>query len=279
MFGYIMDYCKKNNINLDIYTNMSSDLGWLNFYKNYFNCNYIDFETFDFENNNYDKIILTTDDDRNYFRKSPSKKLLLDNKYLDKTISIDHYYKSRNSIKNQIGVRLFLFRPTIDWILPVYRLINLEKKVNNSTIVCLGSSIQMNFNNFNNFDKYKFILICRGLNTKYFEKYSNFTCYSNLNTNDMINILKNASYVYISKKNKEYIENKMSAAIPLAMNCLCTLIMPKKMNDIYKFKSAITYEDKINLIEPNPELVNEDLDDLLKHRDSIFDKYLLTQTA
>jgi hypothetical protein len=95
----------------------------------------------------------------------------------------------------------------------------------------------------------------------------------------MINILKNASYVYISKKNKEYIENKMSAAIPLAMNCLCTLIMPKKMNDIYKFKSAITYEDKINLIEPNPELVNEDLDDLLKHRDSIFDKYLLTQTA
>ena len=71
----------------------------------------------------------------------------------------------------------------------------------------------------------------------------------------------------------------MSAAIPLALNCLCTLILPKKMNDIYKFKSAITYEDKINLIEPNPELVNEDLDNLLKHRDSIFDKYLLTQKA
>jgi hypothetical protein len=51
------------------------------------------------------------------------------------------------------------------------------------------------------------------------------------------------------------------------------------MNDIYKFKSTITYEDKINLIEPNVELVNEDLDDLLKHRDSIFDKYLLTQKA
>lgn len=270
MFGYVIDYCKKNSIKLDIYTNQLNDIGWLKFYESYFNCNYIDYTKFQYEND-YDKIILLTDDDRRFLNKGS---------HLDKTICIDHFFVLRNkSINIHIGTRFYTARPSLDWILPVYRLINVEEKINNSTIVCIGVSIPNNFMNFSYFDKYKFILIGRHINKMHYEKYNNITCHSNLNTTDMIDLLKNSSYVYISNKDPEHLDKKISAAIPLAMNCLCTLIMPKKMNDIYKFKSAITYEDKINLIEPNPELVNEDLDDLLKHRDSIFDKYLLTQKA
>jgi hypothetical protein len=270
MFGYIMDYCKKNNINLDIYTNQLKDMGWLKFYESYFTFNYIDYTKFQYEND-YDKIILLTDDDTLFLNKGS---------HLDKTICIDHSCFLRNKLINiHIGTRFYTDRPSLDWILPVYRLINLEEKVNNSTIVCIGSSIPIDFSNFINFTNYKLILINRNINSKAFKKYNNVTCYKNLDTSNMIEILKKSSYVLISNIDKEHMCQKISAAIPLGINCLCNLILPKKMNDIYKFKSAITYEDKINLTEPNPELVNEDLDDLLKHRDSIFDKYLLTQKA
>jgi hypothetical protein len=270
MFGYIIDYCKKNSIKLDIYTNQLNDIGWLKFYENYFNCNYIDYTKFQYENE-YDKIILLTDDDRRFLNKGS---------HLDKTICIDHSCFLRNKAINiHIGTRFYTIRPSLDWILPVYRLINVKEKVNNSIIVCIGSSIPKNFTHFINFTNYKFIFIDRRINEKTYEKYDNITCYNSLDTSMMIEILKKSSYVLISDIDKEHMCQKISAAIPLALNCLCTLIIPKKMNDIYKFKSTITYEDKINLIEPNVELVNEDLDDLLKHRDSIFNKYLLTQKA
>ena len=51
MFGYVIDYCKKNSINLDIYTNMSSDLGWFDFYKSIFSINIIDYKNFLYDNN------------------------------------------------------------------------------------------------------------------------------------------------------------------------------------------------------------------------------------
>jgi len=271
MFGYIIDYCKTKSYNLDIYTPTSFDLGWLDFYKKIFTINIIDSNNFPYEKNNYNKIILATDDDKYFLNKGH---------HLDKTICIDHYTGLRNkSIRIHIGTRFFTTRPELDWILPVYRLIKVEDKIKNSTIVCIGRFIPLNFTNFNNFENNNFILINRTINSKKYEKYNNITCYSQMNTSHMIDILKIASYVLVTDINKDHIDKSMSASIPLALNCLCTLILPKKMNDIYKFKSAITYEDKINLIEPNPELVNEDLDDLLKHRDSIFDKYLLTQKA
>ena len=80
IFGYIIDYCIKKNVRLDIYTVSDNDLGWLSFYIiNFIPGNDTNYDFNDQEdklirfypinkyaiNNDYDKVILTTDDDTN----------------------------------------------------------------------------------------------------------------------------------------------------------------------------------------------------------------------
>jgi hypothetical protein len=123
MFGYIIDYCNNKNIKLDIYTQLEIDLGWIQFYKitlikNNNNINFIDVKTFP-PNNNYDKVILTTDDDQG----------IPDQIITEKYICIDHYINLRRPvIITHIATRFFGTRPKLDWILPVYQLINVDEK-------------------------------------------------------------------------------------------------------------------------------------------------------
>lgn len=89
----------------------------------------------------------------------------------------------------------------------------------------------------------------------------------------MIDMIKCSDYIYISD-NEDFISSKISSSIPLGLDCLCTLIMPAKMNEYYNFNSVITYSDKIVLRAPDYEKVNNDLENMVKNRDSIFYKYI-----
>jgi hypothetical protein len=86
MFGYIIDYCNKKNIKLDIYTPLNIDLGWIQFYKDILIKNdkikFIEFTSFPAKND-YDKVILTTDDDKS----------IPDNIITDKYICIEEIAK------------------------------------------------------------------------------------------------------------------------------------------------------------------------------------------
>ena len=100
MFGYIIDYCIQKNIRLDIYTVSDNDLGWLSFYIiQYIPGNDLNYDFKNQEgkliqfypingytiNNDYDKVILTTDDDFNIPEEIMN----------DKFICIDHHMTNR----------------------------------------------------------------------------------------------------------------------------------------------------------------------------------------
>jgi GR25 family glycosyltransferase involved in LPS biosynthesis len=276
MFGYIIDYCNKKNIKLDIYTPLEIDLGWIKFYTDHLiknnKINFIDVKSFP-PMNDYDKIILTTDDDTS----------ISDQIITDKYICIDHYINLRRPVVlNHISTRYFPKRPNLDWIIPVYRLINIDEKIKitRNNVICIGRSCPQNIesfkNKFDNFDNTNFIFIDRHLhNFQYiYEGYKNITCLNRLDTSDMIDLLKNSSYILITEENQDHIDKSMSASIPLAFSCMCNLIMPEKMNEHYNFKSVITYSKKITLTEPNFKLINKELDELLNRRDTIFNKYI-----
>jgi hypothetical protein len=271
MFGYIIAYCIYKNYKLDIYTNLSNNIGWIEFYEKLFPKSFkiIDKKYYNHENK-YDKIILTTDDD-NYF---------LDNWINDKIIAIDHtHVNRRNKVKIHIGTRFYIDRPSMDWILPVYRMIDLEtkKKISKKNIVFIGRNSTVNLDylkKFNNFNNYNFILVSRNINFKQFNGIKNIKTYNWLSTSEMINMMKESDYVFISDHNKNHFHKSMSASIPLALNCLCTMLIPEEMNKHYKFKSVITYKNNIIIKNPNYELVNQDLVQMIKHRNQIFDKYI-----
>ena len=281
MFGYLIDYCKQKNYNLDIYTTDYNNYGFIKFYFHFFQFkNFFDVQTYN-SNNKYDKIILTTDNDYNFHAFGYNLERPL-TKY---GICINHIDFNRNlSFIDHIGTRFYINNPKQDWALPVYRICDLKNKKDNhlNLIVCIGKgNMFRNIERFKDYDTYNFIIIGRDfLESVDYSKHKNIKVYSKLDTSAMIEILKLASYVFINNEiNKVHIENSMSGSIPLALNCLCNLIMPKAMNDLYKLKSPITYEEnqKIEISKPNFDLVNEDLNNMIEHRNNVFNKYLKSE--
>ena len=273
MFGYIIDYCKNKNIELDIYTETAHEMGWLKYYIINYN-KYVKFFSLTNFNpdNNYNKIILTTDDDFKFKEDWINKK----------TICIDHHHTNRRpNVPIHISTRYFYTRPLCEWVLPVYRLIDVDtkKSITVKQIVCVGRAnspeIFFNFEKiFKNFNELQFIFIDRHIDCTKYENYSNIKCYNKLDTTEMINILKKSEYVFFSNNNKDHINLSMSGSIPLAFSCLCTCIMPQKMNEYYNFKSVITYNDKaIKIVSSNFDNVNTELEMLLEQKNKIFDKY------
>ena len=280
MFGYIIDYCLSKNIELDIYTVNVYDINWLEYYNLFFhkNINYYPINRFNYIINDYNVVILTTDDEKLYNIELNKNKL----------ICIDHCYNNRRPyVPIHIGTRFYHTRPDLDYALPVYRIMRLQNKkellknVKQTNILCIGKyncqdTIDTLKKRFNNFNELNFIFIDRYLNDFCTLDEPNIKKYNRLNTVNMIGLLAQSHYVYISMVHLDHIAKSMSGAIPLAFNCLCQLIMPKEMNKYYNFKSAITYtkNESITLSTYDCDIVDVELEELLYHKYKIFDKYI-----
>jgi mannosyltransferase OCH1-like enzyme len=275
MFGYVIDYCVSKNIELDIYTETNNNMEWLKFYLLTFPTKSFTLKKLSTYEpiNQYSKILLLTDDD-----------FVFKNSWINnKVVCIDHFNINRRpQINTHIGVRYFTDRPYLDYCTQVYRLIDIETKqrISNKNIVIIGNNARYftkkHINIIKNFEEYNFIFIDRNLDTfldESFKLYKNFKFYNSISTIDLIQILKESDYIFITDINEKE-KDKLSASIPLALNCLCTLIMPVKMNNYYKYKSVITYENEINIIEPTYNLVLKDLEEQIIIRNNIFDKYI-----
>lgn len=162
MFGYILYYCKENNIYVDIFTNMNNEMGWIEFYRQHFN-NFqviagtpsstfdgLSREAFDrFISNlpEYEFVFLTTDDDWAF-----SDNIIKEEHINKKVICINHKaHIRRPKARNHISTRPFLSNPwAIDslilhrnihhdhinarqWAIPCYPIIN--KKIIESKFV------------------------------------------------------------------------------------------------------------------------------------------------
>ena len=85
--------------------------------------------------------------------------------------------------------------------------------------------------------------------------------------------LKESNYILLTDIVSKRTES-ISASVSLALNCLCTMIIPKGVNKYYNFKSTIEYENEINIKEPNYKLLIDDLEYHIKHKYQVFDKYI-----
>ena len=110
MFGYIIDFCKSFNYDLDILT-VKNDMGMLQWYSDFFNNSFNYINTINFENikNNYFKVFLTTDDDFNNYVNNIND---VNGFFYNNTICINHAYVLRNlyfNSNNYIQTRYFKY--------------------------------------------------------------------------------------------------------------------------------------------------------------------------
>ena len=307
MFGYIIHYCKKNNLQLDIYTNFERQYNWFHLYEKLFANDATFFFTFyhfrEFENkrNNYDIVFIATDDDPNF-----------KNEWMTpKTICIDHHYTiRRTTATNHIATRPFKENAR-RWSLPCFKVVDISAKKRAIDIgshefaihiAIVGGTHSLkdgkyNINIINRLhpinNKYKIILhaISRNISPTMFSGINQdiqLQIYSNVDTFEMIQILEKCSYFLtdVDYNNDHSNGYSMSGGVPLAFSNLLPLILSKQNNELYNFTSAVVFDidnnDDILLSENvNPlfDLVDDERNQLMDMFDTNVKDIMSTSIA
>ena len=250
MFGFILNYAENNKYEVDIFTNQNNTLGWFDFYREKFNhFNIIDFNTFEGNTTDYFLYFLSTDDDPAF--KSEWKS--------DNVICLNHYYEIRTTnFKHYLNVANFK-DSILEYSYPCYPLINYQDKIQNTTVCIIGGNIHHTHN----------IYIINNLYSKHKIKLNIFTrkiCntnISNIDTNkfdihfiedietiNMIKILKQSSYVLINYNNNDDHNTGISCSgsVQLALSTLCKPIMTNISNKYLQIENALEFD--MNSDEP-----------------------------
>jgi len=303
MLGYLIEYCQNYTIELHIY---SSFINWhigqtySSWYNNFFKKPII-WKTEDNldESINYDVVFLVTDDNPRY--------ALIKEKYSKKVISIEHWYLSRcENTRIKIGTRSFFNRPEIPYAFPCYNIISEKEKIeylqtqSRIQVVFVGRfnvPTSFTFSFFNNFENIDFHLIIWKMNDmyiKFLKDIPNFYIHSQIETEEMMTIMKRSHYVFFNPSYIEgYPKHKTSATLHLALSTLVKPIIPKNWNDNYNFnKNNVIEYDDLHYLTPNKQL-NLSFDDYfnslpyistqrrieISNRNFIFDNAIKTITG
>jgi hypothetical protein len=293
MIGYLLEYCYSYDVIVHIYSSFKNG-PYITWYNRFFD-RPIDWKTDNILNSTieYDIVFLVTDD-------NPKYKLIKD-RYINKTISIEHWYNSRNDVKYKVGTRLFFNRPNIPYATPCYNIISEKDKFellqikNRLQVVFVG---QVNFPNsftlafFNHFEDIDFHIIIWNIKdsyTEFLKKVPNLHIHIEIDTEEMIIIMKESHYVFFNPSYMEgYPAYKTSSTLHLALSTLVKPIIPQSWNNNYNFNSNLIIEYKdIDYSRPNKQL-NLSFDDYFQslkfmsfarrneiaHRNIVFDNMI-----
>lgn len=278
-FGYLIEYFQSwQGSVIDIYTETANHMGWLNYFQQKFP-NTFSYHYYTEYNpiNDYTLVFLITDDDMRFKNEW----------FNEKTICIVHLVDRRPSAGNRC-ISLRYYRPSLEWVLPVYHVITpeeKERKIKKGQVVCVGGGYPNNIEELNEMIQNVSNLGGRNCNficiQREFVGYEQYCTLQNVifgrsvDTTEMINILIESEYVYIrdlgGPDKKDYTTNMMTSILPLAMSCLCKLVMSEKMNSNYKFKSAITYQNRDQV---SMQTVWDEFQKLQDHKFTVLDKFI-----
>jgi FkbM family methyltransferase len=262
MFGYILHYlanlAKRAPCHVSIFTEQGNNWGWLDFYKQYFGERGVIFEYLPLTHfnsvkirNQYDVIFVTTDDDFGF------KREWID----DRCIVIEHMFAARApGYTHRIGVRPFV-DSSKPWALPCYEIVrNPDEKmgwcahdVHDVHVAVIGGTEKIDTRLFNRImsaassqqSQSRVKLHCIGRSwypgcLRLESACVELVIHGTLSAADMIHCLKMCDYVLTDIVNPDHINGKlMSGCIPLAFSTLTPVIIGRRNNSIYKFKSVM----------------------------------------
>jgi hypothetical protein len=192
MIGYMIDFCRTYNHEFCIYSPIND---WKDFYEFIFGKLNWNPAIEDFNPDNYDRIIVLTDNDQNF----------IEDWHSDKCIRIDHAagLTRRPTIRKSISVRPSLINSEILWALPCYPLITRELKIASVNKEPRVNIVSVGMNTpteeqlttlFRNFQDINFHIVAREIKEKYTEP--NIFVYENASVSTMMNLLCQCDYVF-----------------------------------------------------------------------------------
>jgi len=200
------------------------------------------------------------------------------------TINIINNINNVNKINNINNIIINKFdnnNPEIKWIIPIKKNITIIKKneiiknVTNINIIYYNNyyinikDIENIFiNNFENFNNINFYIINKKNNISINNKYDNIYIINNNNNNEIIQTLMKCHYILIYNN-----ENSIEPLI-LGLSYGCQLIINKEECNNYNLKSNIILKDKIKIEKPSLEILYNEINELLNHRNITIDNII-----
>ena len=250
MLGYLLDFCISHSQEFTLFSPQFKD--WKPYYDSIFKRNIEWKPISDYSPTNFDFTFLVTDDDP-YFH----------NEWADpeRTICIDHWTGKirRNNVLIHVNTRYATKYNNIFWALPTYPVIltadeklsllnqNQNPYKDKIHVTCIGyNSTPKSADNLRdiivNYDDVVFHIVNHYIHYKY-DDVTNIKEYIDADVKLMTDLLRMSDYVLCLQNNtsKDYVNDTMSAAIPLAFNFGCQLIMPTTWNNSYQYTSPIMY--------------------------------------
>jgi hypothetical protein len=253
MFAHILDYCKNHNQEVNVYTNTTNDYGWLSYYEEVYAVKEW-YPIHQFHPEDYDCVILATDDDYAYGRFWNGK---------THVVVIEHGGRRQLSLPAQsfIQIRQLKLRtPPSDsntWAIPVWDN-KLYTKSDRLTVVSVGRSAPRDPRElqrmFSNFDDIHFIWIDRTVSCS--TGVSNIEVIRGMDTENMVKCIGEATYILLLPNgNDDYVYHSISASIPLGYSVGTPVLMLEPWVEAYELPGLIGIPDdsSIELTHPTAE--------------------------
>jgi len=261
MCGFILEFCSKNNIEIDLYLK-HMDESWIELYRKKYVFNVVDVLPCNLQD--YLFVLLLTDDDT-----SISENMISEN-----VVCIDHYYKNRRPlIKHHIPIAPFQEDIKL-YSFPVFEYINYEDKIKLlsnkqrpiitflgfSTIPYDNNTILSLIDNTSDFDIY---IINKQLHEyyKYYVNLPNIFIFENIPATKLYELLTESTYIcYIPNGSINCDMQRQCHTITSSMFVSFTtgnkLIIPKDLNKFLKLSSIVEYSygDKL-ILDKTPSLI------------------------
>jgi len=257
MIGYLLYYFLERNMDIIVYCYLHKSNGYIEVFKYLFenrNIEYRCMSLFNSEKEQYDFIVLITDDDLSFKTD--------DENINNRTIRIDHsILVRRTEIKKCIATRPFFNGLVRPWALPCYPVISLNNRLdiikNNNKVethvLILGNDHMYHTTIMNRLYSEKTIVIhaiSRDMNEYRFSKLNeNITLkiYKDIHALELFQIATKCDYVLTDIFiNPDYENQKMSGSVPLSFSILLPLIISKQTNSHYQFKNIIEFDKYSN---------------------------------
>jgi FkbM family methyltransferase len=245
IFGFILNYAKNNDYEVDIYTNTQNNMGWIDFYNNNFNnFNIIDYKNFNGNTSQYSYYFISTDDDPLFKSEWISNNV----------ICLNHYYKIRTlNHKHYLNIARFC-DSSLDYVYPCYNLNIFQNKAQNNTVNIIGGWNGLNFsivNRLHSNNKIKLNIFVRNSEQIKMEDMSildknKFDIHFKIaiDTTEMIDELNKSSYIFINynDNNDHNTGRSCSGSMQLALSTLCKPIMAKTANKYLQIENALEFD-------------------------------------
>jgi tetratricopeptide (TPR) repeat protein len=276
MFGFILNYANNNKYDVDIFTNQTNNMGWIDYYKDLFeNFNVIDCNQFDGIASKYKYYFLTTDDDPAF-----KPEWIYDN-----VICINHYYKIRTpNFKHYLNIANFK-ESQLQYVYPCYPVINYKNKLQSTTVCIVGGGNYNNasiVNRLHSIHKIRLIVFDKNFNnTSLLDRIDksniDVQLIEDADTREMISTLTASSYLLMNAgvNGDHHSGISSSGSIQLALSCLSKLIVSSASNKYLQLKNVLEYDiDSNEPINIDAETDFNAIEDEMRDNVDQFEKYL-----